>query len=123
MAAANRVFAWEGTDRSGKKTKGEINETVTVTSLRRCPACQNEPTKRANCPTCEGKGAAPQTTVTKKTKHQAGDPAYLRIMKDCISEITAVEGLKNHDINISRKAATRTCTSFCAGTTVCTKGG
>ena len=25
MAAANQVFAWEGTDKSGKKTKGEIN--------------------------------------------------------------------------------------------------
>jgi type IV pilus assembly protein PilC len=27
MAAANQVFAWEGTDKSGKKTKGEINST------------------------------------------------------------------------------------------------
>ena len=25
MAAANQVFAWEGTDKSGRKTKGEIN--------------------------------------------------------------------------------------------------
>ena len=27
MAAANTVFAWEGTDKSGKKTKGEITST------------------------------------------------------------------------------------------------
>jgi len=27
MAAANQVFAWEGTDKSGKKTKGEITST------------------------------------------------------------------------------------------------
>ena len=27
MAAANQVFAWEGTDKTGKKTKGEITST------------------------------------------------------------------------------------------------
>jgi type IV pilus assembly protein PilC len=29
MAAANQVFAWEGTDKSGRKTKGEITSTNT----------------------------------------------------------------------------------------------
>ena len=27
MAAANQTFAWEGTDKSGRKTKGEITST------------------------------------------------------------------------------------------------
>ncbi len=38
MAAANSIFAWEGTDRSGKKTKGEITSksaTVAKTELRK----------------------------------------------------------------------------------------
>ena len=38
MAAASTVFAWEGTDRSGKKTKGEItssNANIAKTELRK----------------------------------------------------------------------------------------
>jgi type IV pilus assembly protein PilC len=38
MAAANQVFAWEGTDRSGKKTKGEItsyNANIAKAELRK----------------------------------------------------------------------------------------
>ena len=38
MAVATNVFAWEGTDRSGKKTKGEIsskNATIARAELRR----------------------------------------------------------------------------------------
>ncbi|MDA0273147.1 MAG: type II secretion system F family protein, partial [Proteobacteria bacterium] len=38
MAAANQVFAWEGTDRSGKKTKGEItssNAKIAKAELRK----------------------------------------------------------------------------------------
>jgi len=38
MAAANQVFAWEGTDKSGRKTKGEItssNANVAKAELRR----------------------------------------------------------------------------------------
>ena len=38
MAAANKVFAWEGTDRSGKKSKGEIsssNANVAKAELRK----------------------------------------------------------------------------------------
>ena len=30
MAAANNVFAWEGTDRAGRKTKGEITSKNTI---------------------------------------------------------------------------------------------
>ena len=38
MAATNQAFAWEGTDKSGKKTKGEItssNANVAKAELRR----------------------------------------------------------------------------------------
>ena len=38
MAAANQVFAWEGTDKSGRKTKGEItssNANVAKAELRK----------------------------------------------------------------------------------------
>lgn len=38
MVAASTVFAWEGTDRSGKKTKGEItssNANIAKTELRK----------------------------------------------------------------------------------------
>ena len=38
MAAANNVFAWEGTDRAGRKTKGEItskNAVVAKNDLRK----------------------------------------------------------------------------------------
>jgi type IV pilus assembly protein PilC len=38
MAAANQVFAWEGTDKSGKKTKGEIkssNANIAKAALRK----------------------------------------------------------------------------------------
>ena len=38
MAAANTLFAWEGTDRSGKKTKGEItskNANIAKAELRK----------------------------------------------------------------------------------------
>ena len=38
MAAANQVFAWEGTDKSGRKTKGEINSSnvnIAKAELRR----------------------------------------------------------------------------------------
>jgi len=38
MAAANTVFAWEGTDKSGRKTKGEItspNANVAKAELRK----------------------------------------------------------------------------------------
>lgn len=38
MAAANQVFAWEGTDKSGKKTKGEItssNANIAKAELRK----------------------------------------------------------------------------------------
>ncbi|MCB1647783.1 MAG: type II secretion system F family protein, partial [Pseudomonadales bacterium] len=38
MAAANTIFAWEGTDRSGKKTKGEItssNANIAKSELRK----------------------------------------------------------------------------------------
>jgi type IV pilus assembly protein PilC len=38
MAAANKVFAWEGTDKSGKKTKGEIsssNANIAKAELRK----------------------------------------------------------------------------------------
>ena len=72
----------------------EDAQTHTVKQGRICDRCEGLGVVDTEwCPKCEGDGHLPGE-VTIQTKGQAGDPAYLGIAKECLKEISMLEG--NH---------------------------
>lgn len=78
--------AWASFERSRQD-----EEEVSTTS-RNCPDCNGSgEDENTQCPTCEGTGK--QTVETRKIRGQAGDPAFLRVVKEAVVEITKLQGL------------------------------
>ncbi len=77
-------------------SKQQAEETTTQSIPRRCRDCKGAEKvngSRTKCPACSGKGTVTVEVVTKRVKGQAGDPSFLKVYKDCMTEIARVKGL------------------------------
>lgn len=79
--------AWNGFDRSRKDSEKLRFITRICTN---CSGIADDPDDPA-CKVCGGKGTVTETTS--EVHGQAGDPAFLKIVKDCLTECAKMEGL------------------------------
>lgn len=77
--------------------KSSKNETEQSISRKLCDRCggneviQVSPGVKKVCPSCGGEGV--QTTTVVKVRESPGDPAFLRVAKECITECSKLRGL------------------------------
>lgn len=75
-------------------------EITTVYTPRTCPECKGKGMDPNNdekwCGNCRGKGKILVETVTRKVKGQPGDPAFLRVYKECMTESARIENMYPH---------------------------
>jgi len=88
-----------------EKSKEDSEEIVTV--KKKCTNCyglgkvEDKPGIFDRCGTCKGKRII-SNDETIRVKGQTGDPAYLRVIKECQTEIARIEGLYPRNVT-SRK--------------------
>ena len=78
-----------------ERSKKDIEEKAIVT--KQCPNCfglgkiEDSPNEFTPCGTCKATGKI-KSEETIRIKQQIGDPAFMRVAKECISEISRIEG-------------------------------
>ncbi len=79
--------AWNDYERS-KQSQREVSKII-----RPCFKCHGvEPDEgQPKCKSCGGEGKI--VDITRKTKEQVGDPAYMALIKECVKECSRLEGL------------------------------
>ena len=85
--ALHAINGWE---------RSRVNAEEFVTHARQCTDCRGTGERTIGgeteqCEDCEGTGQ--QTIETTRVRGQAGDPAMLRLAKDCFAEAAKLEGL------------------------------
>ncbi len=58
-----------------------------------CPQCGGDSHEDDSCALCCGEGMVPEVTIATKTRGQVGDSSFLTVAKNCLAEISKIEGL------------------------------
>ena len=92
---------------SFERSKQNAEKVTTHTKKAVCSECRGQgkvkskgSSKAVKCTECKGAGNIDITVETREIKGQAGDSSFLKVVRDCITEINKMEGLQvvNHKV-------------------------
>ena len=82
-------FALESYTRS----RQDKEKLTTKFDTNKCENCEDGKTAFGKCLDCEGTGYVHEEVVTREITGQAGDASFLKVAKDCVTELLKVEAL------------------------------